>query len=317
MRRAFVLIALAIALIATTVLSLRIGIADSSAVIIAEIRAPRIALGVIVGAGLGISGALLQGSLRNPLADPAIIGVSAGAALGAVAAVAFGAAYGSPIAALVATVGGVIAIVIAMWISRGRDGHSEVVTLILGGVAITAFAVALLSIVVTLSDSAGARSTTFWTTGSLALATWPGVITTLPFLVVGAVIAAVVARPLDVFSLGDRAARASGVAVDRVRLLALTGAVTSVAAGVAVVGVIAFVGLVVPHAVRLLIGPRHGGVLIGSAFLGALLLLWADTIARTVAAPVEIPLGVVTAVIGAPAFLLLLRRTRARQGGWA
>jgi iron complex transport system permease protein len=182
---------------------------------------------------------------------------------------------------------------------------------------VTAFAAALVSVVVAVSDTAGARSTTFWTTGSLALATWPGVWTTLPFLVLALLVAGLVARNLDVLALGDRAAWAAGVDVDRTRLLALAGAVLAVSAGVAVVGVIAFVGLVVPHAVRMLIGPRHGALLAGSALAGALLLLVADTIARTVVSPVELPLGVVTALIGAPVFVVLLRRTRAAQGGWA
>ena len=127
----------------------------------------------------------------------------------------------------------------------------------------------------------------------------------------------IVGRDLDVLALGDRSAWAAGVDVDRTRMLALGAAVLAVSAGVAVVGVIAFVGLVVPHAVRMLIGPRHGSLLVGSALAGALLLLIADTIARTVVSPVELPLGVVTAVIGAPVFVVLLRRTRAAQGGWA
>ena len=202
-------------------------------------------------------------------------------------------------------------------IARSASGRTEVVTLVLGGVAVTAFAAAVLSLVVAVSDTAGARSATFWTTGSLALATWPGVWSTLPFLALAATLAIIVGRDLDVLALGDRSAWAAGVDVDRTRMLALGAAVLAVSAGVAVVGVIAFVGLVVPHAVRMLIGPRHGGLLLGSALAGALLLLIADTIARTVVSPVELPLGVVTAVIGAPVFVVLLRRTRAEQGGWA
>jgi iron complex transport system permease protein len=296
---------------------LLVGAADTSAVIITEIRAPRIVLTLLVGAGLGVSGALLQGSLRNPLADPGIIGVSASAALGAVVIVAVGAAYNSVLAALGATLTGLAGMWLVTWIARSASGRTEVVTLVLGGVAVTAFAASLLSVVVVASDSAGARSTTFWTTGSLALATWPGVWSTLPFIVLGLILAAVVVRNLDVMSLGDAAAWAAGVDVERTRRLALGAAVLLVAAGVAVVGVIAFVGLLVPHAVRLLIGPRHAPLIVGSALVGALLLLVADTIARTVVSPVELPLGVVTAVIGAPVFILLLRRTRAMQGGWA
>lgn len=316
-RTVVVIVALALVLLVAAAAALLVGAAETTSVIVTEIRAPRIALTLIVGAGLGLSGALLQGTLRNPLADPGIIGVSASAALGAVVAVALGAAYSSWLAAIGATIAGIAGMALVMWIARSSSGRTEVVTLVLGGVAVTAFAAAVLSVVVAVSDTAGARSATFWTTGSLALATWPGVWSTLPFLVLAAILAIVVSRDLDVMALGDRSAWAAGVDVDRTRMLALGAAVLAVSAGVAVVGVIAFVGLVVPHAVRLLIGPRHGGLLIGSALAGALLLLVADTIARTVVSPVELPLGVVTAVIGAPVFIVLLRRTRAAQGGWA
>ena len=316
-RPAIVLTLLALALIGVAAAAVVIGAAETSSVIVWEIRAPRIALAVVIGAGLGVSGALLQGTLRNPLADPGIIGISAGAALGAVTIVALGAAYGSLLAAVGATVFGLGAMWLVTWIARSPSGRTEVVTLVLGGVALTAFAAAVLSVVVAASDTAGARSTTFWTTGSLSLATWPSLGATLPFVVLGLIGAAVVSRPLDVLSLGDRAAYAVGVDVERTRLIALGSAVLLVAAGVAVVGVIAFVGLVVPHLVRLLLGPRHRPLLLGSALGGALLLLVADTIARTVVSPVELPIGVVTAIIGAPVFVLLLRRTRSAQGGWA
>lgn len=316
-RRVVTVTLILLALAGTVIAALFIGAADTSSVVIMQIRAPRVITGVLIGAGLGVAGALLQGSLRNPLADPGLIGVSAGAALGAVAAAAIGAAYNSLAIALVATLVGLGALAVVTWIARSPQGRTEVVTLILGGVAITAFAAALLSVIVAVSDTAGSRSTTFWTTGSLALSTWPGVWVTLPFVLAGLVLAATIAGSLDVLSLGDTAARATGVPVDRVRMVALTASVLLVAAGVAVVGVIIFVGLVVPHAIRALMGPAHRGVILGSGLLGALLLLWADTVARTIVAPIELPLGVVTAVIGAPIFLYLLRKTRAQQGGWA
>ena len=267
-RTAIVLIALAVILLASAAAALLIGAAETSSVIVTEIRAPRIALTLIVGAGLGISGALLQGTLRNPLADPGIIGVSASAALGAVIALAIGATYvagGSAasawIGAVGATVAGFAGMALVLWIARSSSGRTEVVTLVLGGVAVTAFAAAVLSVVVAVSDTAGARSATFWTTGSLALATWPGVWSTLPFLVLAAILAIVVSRDLDVMALGDRSAWAAGVDVDRTRMLALGAAVLAVSAGVAVVGVIAFVGLVVPHIVRRLAGGSYTRVL--------------------------------------------------------
>ncbi len=316
LRASLVLLTIAIILAAVAALALSVGAAETTATIIREIRAPRIAVAIAVGAGLGISGALLQGVLRNPLADPGIIGVSAAAALGSVIVVAVGAAYASVAAGIGGVVGGILAMALVVWIARGRDG-TEIVTLILAGVAITAFAAAILSVVIASLDIAGARTTTFWTTGSLALATWTSLWIITPFIVAALIIGIALARRIDVMSLGDRAAHAAGVDVRATRWWALSAAVLAVGAGVAIVGVIAFVGLVVPHAIRALLGPRHGYVILGSALAGALLLLIADTIARSIVSPVELPIGVVTALIGAPIFVLLLRRTRARQGGWA
>ena len=316
LRVTLVIIALAVALIGFAIATLFIGAADTTAQIVRDIRAPRMALAIIVGAGLGISGTLLQGVLRNPLADPGIVGVSGGAALGAVTATALGAVYGSALAGLGAIIGGLLAMAAVIWIARGRDG-TEVVTLVLAGVAVTAFASAILSVVITAFDSPGAQSTTFWTTGSLALATWPSVIIVAVSVVLAVFVAIAVSSRIDLLSLGERAAHAAGVPVAMIRWWALAAAVLAVAAGVAVVGIIVFVGLVVPHAMRILVGPRHATLLIASALGGALLLLIADTIARTVVSPVELPIGVVTAIIGAPIFVVLLRRTRARQGGWA
>jgi ABC-type Fe3+-siderophore transport system, permease component len=170
LRASLVLLTIAIILAAVAALALSVGAAETTATIIREIRAPRIAVAIAVGAGLGISGALLQGVLRNPLADPGIIGVSAAAALGSVIVVAVGAAYASVAAGIGGVVGGILAMALVVWIARGRDG-TEIVTLILAGVAITAFAAAILSVVIASLDIAGARTTTFWTTGSLALAT--------------------------------------------------------------------------------------------------------------------------------------------------
>ncbi len=315
-RVTLVVITLALALVGAGAATLFIGAADTTTEIIRDIRAPRMALAITVGAGLGVSGALLQGVLRNPLADPGIVGVSGGAALGAVVAIAVGAAYGSVISGIGAIIGGLLAMAAVVWIARGREG-TEVVTLVLAGVAVTAFASAVLGVLVAGSDAAGARTTTFWTTGSLALATWPSVVIVSASLIVAGVVALTISGRLDVLSLGERAAHAAGVPVAKIRWWALSAAVLAVATGVAVVGIIVFVGLVVPHAMRMLIGPRHGALIVASALGGALLLLFADTVARTLVSPVELPIGVVTAIIGAPIFVVLLRRTRSRQGGWA
>lgn len=309
-------LALAVAVVAVGGIALTLGAADSSSEIVMNIRAPRVAMAVLIGSGLALAGALMQGGLANPLADPALVGVSAGAALGAVAAAAVGIAFGTLPAGIAATVGAALAVVVVVAASL-RESRPEVVTLLLAGVAVAAFAGALLAVIVSLSSSAAVRSITFWSSGSLALSTWSGVLSVAPFVAVGAVLAASVARPLDVLSLGDRGAATAGVDVRAVRYRALAAVVLLVGAGVGAVGVIAFVGLMIPHAVRAVIGPRHAPVLLVSALAGSLLVLAADTLARLVANPVEIPIGAITAVIGAPAFFVLLRRTRARQGGWA
>lgn len=309
-------LALVLAVAAVAAVALTLGAADSSTEIVLSIRAPRVAMAVLVGSGLALAGALMQGGLANPLADPALVGVSAGAALGAVAAASVGIAFGTLPAGVAATIGAAVAVLIVVAASL-HDSRPEVVTLLLAGVAVAAFSAALLAVIVSLSPSAAVRSITFWSSGSLALSTWSGVLSVAPFVVVGAVLAASVARPLDVLSLGDRGAAAAGVDVRAVRYRALAAVVLLVGAGVGAVGVIAFVGLMIPHAVRAVIGPRHAPVLLLSALAGSLLVLTADTLARLVANPVEIPIGAITAVLGAPAFFVLLRRTRARQGGWA
>ncbi len=309
-------LALAALIVLAVALALGVGAADTTADIVRAIRAPRVVMAILVGVGLAAAGTLLQGSLRNPLADPALVGISAGAALGCVAAATVGVAFGTLGAGVAATIGAGAAMAVVVWAST-RDGRPEVVTLLLSGVAVAAFAAALVSIAVTVSPSAGVRSLTFWTTGSLALSTWQAVVAVTPFIVVGLAVAATVSHPLDVLALGDRDALAVGVDVTGVRVRALAAVVLLIGAGVAAVGVIAFLGLVIPHAVRSIIGPRTGPLLIVSGLAGALLLLLADTAARLLANPIEIPVGAVTALVGAPVFFVLLRRTRARQGGWA
>jgi iron complex transport system permease protein len=309
-------IVLALLVAGASVLALRMGVAASTSEIVWNIRAPRVAMALLVGGGLGLAGALMQGSLGNPLADPGLVGVSAGAALGAVGAVAVGASFNTLLTSLIACAGAGIATAVVVAVSL-RERRPEVVTLLLAGVAVTAFAIAAVAVVASLSTSAAVRSITFWSTGSLSLSNWSGVVAVAPFVVIGIIVAATTSSSLDVMALGDRAAIASGIDVTAVRYRALVAVVLLVAAGVAVVGVIAFVGLLVPHAVRMLAGPRHGPLMLLSALAGALLILVADTLARVAANPIEIPIGAITALIGAPVFFVLIRRTRARQGGWA
>jgi iron complex transport system permease protein len=314
-RASAVSIALLVALILVSLLSLRTGIAESTYEIVMNIRAPRLAMAITVGAGLAVAGSVMQGLFQNPLADPAIIGVSPAAAVGAVLAAAFGAAFNLPIAAIVAIVVASVGIVIVVSVAR-QDGRTQTVTLLLAGVAVASFAGALLAVLVSVNAPAGVRPLSFWLGGSFALSTWSGVITTVPFVLVGALLAVLLSRSLDLFSLGERNAESMGVNVDRTRLLGMGATVLLVAAGVAVAGVIAFVGLVIPHAVRAVIGTAHRGLIVSSALAGALLLVVADLLARTLASPVEIPVGAITALVGAPIFFVLLRRTRADQGGW-
>lgn len=291
------------------------GFAATTPEIVMSIRGPRIALALAVGSGLAVAGVLMQGVFQNPLADPAIIGVSTAAALGTTVAIALGLAFHTLGAALAACIGAGIAITIVVRAARDA-GRTQTVTLLLAGIAVAAFAGALLTVLVSANDTVAIRSLTFWLTGSLALATWASFWTVVGFLFFGFVIARMVSGPIDLLSLGDRAAAAAGVPVERVRGISMAAIVLLVAPGVAVVGVIAFVGLMIPHAMRMLIGPRNGPLIVTSALAGATLILAADTIARTAVAPVEIPIGAITAAIGAPAFFFLLRRTRRMQGGW-
>ncbi|MFM1917086.1 MAG: hypothetical protein RJB01_601 [Actinomycetota bacterium] len=313
-RSVVVPIVLAIVLIVISGAALFVGAADSSQAVIMDVRLPRVIVGITLGAALAVAGAVMQGSLQNPLADPSIIGVSASAAVGAVIGLAVGGS--SPwLAALAAIVtAGVAAGVILL--AGGGNGRIQTVTVLLAGIAVGAFAGAVLAVLVTALGNPGMRSLTFWLTGSLALSTWGNVWPLVLATLLGIVLAVMIARSLDVLSLGDRAAASAGVAVTRVRTTAMIVVVLLIGPAVAITGVIAFVGLVVPHALRLVIGPSHRLLIPASALAGAALIVLADTAARTIANPVELPLGAITAAVGAPIFFVLLLTTRRQQGGW-
>lgn len=282
-----------------------------------SIRVPRLLLAAMIGAGLALSGAVLQGIFRNPLADPGLIGVSSGAALGAVAAIVLGlhfaGVYTLPCAAFA---GGVLATLLVYRIARYR-GHVEVVTLVLTGIAVNAIAGAGIGLGAFLANDQQLRSITFWSLGSMGGATWPAVLAIMPFIGSGMAALPWYGRTLNLLALGEREARHLGVDTERVRLalILLTALVTG--AGVAVAGTIGFVGLVTPHLLRLMLGPDHRVLLPASALGGAVLLLLADLIARTVVVPRELPLGVVTALAGGPFFLWLVIQTRRTHGGWS
>jgi iron complex transport system permease protein len=286
------------------------------------IRAPRVALGLVVGAGLAIAGASLQGIFRNPLADPGLIGVSSGAMIGAVAAIlalsrldltSLGAAGRAWLVPAAAFVGGACA-VWTVWRIASRGGHTSVAMMILVGVAINALAGAALGLVVHIADDAELRSLTMWSLGSLSSARWPILAAPLLTLIISSIKLIRSADALNALSLNERAATSLGINVHAARRDVVLASALVVGAGVAFTGLIGFVGLVVPHALRLVVGPNHRVLLPASALVGAALLVSADTLARTIAAPAELPIGVVTALIGAPWFLVLLTR---EQRSWS
>ncbi|GAA3996515.1 iron ABC transporter permease [Streptomyces plumbiresistens] len=282
-----------------------------------NVRFPRIVLALLIGASLGCAGALMQGVFGNPLAEPGVIGISAGAAVGAVAAIALGLSFfGTWTVSVCAFVAGLATVLLVYAMSR-EGGRTEVVTLILTGIALNAFAGAVIGLFLFFADAAAIQQITFWQLGSLAQATWPKVLAVLPCAVIGLVVAPLYSRRLDLLALGERPARHLGVDVERMRIALIVVIALLTAAAVSVAGIISFVGLVVPHLLRMSAGPGHRFLIPGSALLGAVVLLAADLAARTVASPAELPLGVLTALLGSPFFFWLLRRTRRRQGGWA
>jgi iron complex transport system permease protein len=282
-----------------------------------NIRFPRVVLGVIVGAGLACAGALMQGMFGNPLAEPGIIGVSSGAAVGAVCAIAFGFTFaGNWTISLCAFAAGLVTVSVVYVLSRS-GGRTEVVTLVLTGVAVNGLAGALIGIFIFYADNDEITAITFWQMGSLSQATWPKILAVAPLALIGLSLAPTYGRRLDLLALGERPARHLGVDVERLRLHLIVIVALLTGAAVAVSGVIGFIGLVVPHLVRMAAGPGHRLLLPLSTVGGAAVVVWADLAARTIAAPAEIPLGILTALIGSPFFFWLLRRTRRRQGGWA
>ncbi|WP_194897441.1 FecCD family ABC transporter permease [Catenulispora pinisilvae] len=282
-----------------------------------DVRMPRVALAVLVGACLGCAGALMQGVFGNPLADPGVIGVSSGGAVGAVAVIVSGVqVLGQWTASAAAFVGGLVTVFAVYLLSRS-GGRTEVLTLVLTGIAVNALGGALIGVLLFLADPVAVNEVAFWQLGSLSQATWPQVGAVLPFAAVGLLAAPRFAGRLDLLALGEGPARHLGVDVERLRLVLITLVAVLTAAAVAVSGIIGFVGLAVPHLLRMAAGPGHRFLIPGSALGGAVVLVAADLAARTVAAPAELPLGVLTALLGSPVFFWLLRRSRAARGGWA
>lgn len=296
----------------------KLGLADPQSVsardmgVVWQLRIPRALLGALVGAALAMAGVALQGLFGNPLADPGIVGVSQGASLGAVAAIVLGAgALGTWLIPLAAFLGGAAATTLIYLLARPGRGNGTA-TLLLVGIAIGAACSAALGFLTYIASESELQSLVFWQMGSLAQAGWRDVVAVAPVFVIGLLALWRLATPLDMLALGERQARHIGLDVARTRLLLVLFSALLVGAAVAFAGSIGFVGLVVPHLVRMLAGPGHRWLLPLSGVAGALLIVVADTMARTLDPPSEIPLGLFSAALGAPFFLWLVLRGRGR-----
>ena len=317
--------ALGLATIALFILSLTVGPAgiafgdsiaalfsakrDGIALIMQEIRLPRAILGLMIGATLGLSGAVLQGYLRNPLAEPGLLGISASASLGAVLSIYTGLSAAFPLGLPLAALAGAVVAVIVVQAMAGMRGGA--LTIILAGVAVTSFAGAMTSLTLNLSPNPfAALEIMFWMLGSLSDRSMVHVWLAGPFMLAGCLMLAGLGRSLDALTLGSDAAASMGVEMRRVQFLAVFGTAAAVGAATAVAGAIGFVGLVVPHILRPLVGARPSRLLPVSALGGACVLLAADILVRVIAPERDLKLGVLTAIVGAPFFLWLVYRTR-------
>lgn len=287
------------------------------AAVLLTIRLPRVLLGVLVGAGLAVSGAAIQGLFRNPLAAPGLIGISSGATLAAVMVIVLGATvleglsqvlgrFTLPVAAFL---GGVITTWLIYKLSH-QGGTTQVATMLLAGVAINALSGAVTGILTFMATDEQLRSITFWSLGSLGGASWQALSAAAPLILIPLLAIPFLAQPLNALLLGEAEAGHLGIHVERVKRWLVLWVALAVGASVAVSGAIGFIGLVVPHLLRLTVGPDHRLVLPGSALLGAALLLAADLLARTIVVPAELPIGIVTSLMGGPFFLWLLLRNR-------
>jgi iron complex transport system permease protein len=289
---------------------------DATATIILDLRLARSILAACVGAALAVSGTAFQGFFRNPLADPYVIGASSGAAFGAALAIALGIGAIGPVSgpAAAAFAGALAAVALAFSVSRLGGKTPPAAALLLAGTALSALFSAALSLVIVVKDKELHR-VYYWLLGGFAGSSWKELASALPVMFVGCLLVWLAARPLDLLAFGEEAAGGMGLDVGRARALIAAGASLAAASAVAAAGIIGFVGLVAPHVVRLLIGPSHRRLLPASALAGALLVTLADTAARSVAAPIELPVGVITSLIGAPFFLYLIAKKGRLLGG--
>ncbi len=296
------------------------GIDKTQELVLLNIRLPRMLLTVLIGVALGLSGAALQGLFRNPLVEPGIIGVSSGAALGAIIIITFVGVvaphlvenYSSLLLPVFAFAGGVVATFVTLRLSS-HEGKTQITYLILAGVAITSLAGAVIGLSIFYADDVQLRTYTFWTLGDLSVATWDKLKILFPLIVVACVGLIGMGRSLNAIALGESEAFHSGVAVEKVKLWAVLLSALAVGTSVAFTGIIGFIGLVVPHIIRISFDSDHTLVLPASALGGACLLILADLFARTIVAPAELPIGVVTAIIGTPFFIYLLTSSKKKH----
>ncbi|MEM1262785.1 MAG: iron ABC transporter permease [Pseudomonadota bacterium] len=303
----------AIAVSPLDLLSERTGRAMQRTVLV-EIRLPRVLLASFVGAALAVAGASLQALFRNPLADPGLIGVSGGAAVGAIAMIVFGASVAAdtlmPYLVPLSAVAGASAVTLFLYVFSRRYGNFSVTTMLLVGIALNALAQVGIGAFEFLSDDTQLRTLVFWMMGSFGRGTWTTVLPSVAVISLAVAVLLTDARRLDILQLGESDARNLGVDVDALKKRIILASAAAVGAGVAVAGIVVFVGLVVPHLVRMLGGARNPYVLPGSLLLGGALTAIADLVARTVVLPAELPVGLVTSALGAPFFLWLIARTR-------
>jgi iron complex transport system permease protein len=294
------------------------GLSLRDQVVLRDIRLPRLALGLAVGAALAVSGVLLQGLFRNPLADPGIVGVSAGAGLGAVLAIVLGGllpaalttVVGSALVPLAAGLGGWLTTLLLYRVASSGP-RTDVGLMLLAGIALSALAGAATGVLTYLAEDQQLRDLTFWGMGSLAGATWAKLATALPLMALSLLIAPRLGRGLNTLALGEAQAAHMGTDVQLLKRLTILAAAAATGAAVAVSGGIGFIGIVVPHLLRQAQGPDHRHLIPNAALLGAALLVLADVISRSIVAPAELPIGILTALIGAPVFLWMLLQRRA------
>lgn len=299
------------------VLKKGVDVSSTTEIIVWDFRFARSLLASVVGAALAASGAAFQGLFRNPLADPFIIGASSGAALGATLAIAlnltvsFAGFSAIPAAAFA---GSILSVLLVYSLSTAGTGGPPTVSLLLAGTALSSLFGAVVSLIMVVKDKE-LHQIFFWLLGGFGGSSWSHLLSVLPYVLPGGFVLVVLARPLDILAFGEESAQGMGLDVSKIRLVVVVSASLTTAAAVAVSGIIGFVGLLAPHMARLMFGPTHRILLPASALTGAILLVLADDCARMLLSPVEIPVGILTAILGAPFFLYLLRSRQGNLGG--